>query len=106
MLNSVSSTTGSTQPGLRTMSSKVVFGEKNTPITRPTALIAGCDCASGPGMDVAVAIEVLHHRAPSQAHSTAFYPALRQKATKISGAVGAQPACCRQAPLRPSPAQS
>src|SRR6267142_7129077 len=62
MLNSVSSTTGSTQPGLRTMSSKVVFGEKNTPTTRPTGLIAGCDCASGAGMDVVVAIEVPPHR--------------------------------------------
>src|SRR6267142_4651081 len=62
MLNSVSSTTGSTQPGLRTMSSKVVFGEKNTPTTRPTGLIAGCDCASGAGIDVVVAIEVPPHR--------------------------------------------
>src|SRR5260370_8642035 len=62
MLNSVSSTTGSTQPGFRAMSSKVVFGEKNTPTIRPTGLIAGSDCASGAGIDVVVAIEVPPHR--------------------------------------------
>src|SRR5207244_12057265 len=31
--------TGSSQPGFRTMSSKVAFGEKKTPITRPSGLI-------------------------------------------------------------------
>src|SRR5882757_3887538 len=93
MLNSVSSTTGSTQPGLRTMSSKVVFGEKNTPITRPTALIAGCDCASGPGIDVVVAIEVLHHRAPSQAHSHRVLPRITPESHKNFHTVGAQHCC-------------
>src|ERR1700726_282498 len=58
MLNNVSRTNGSTQLGLRTISSKVGFGEKNTPKTRPTGLIPGCDCASGAGTDVVVAIEV------------------------------------------------
>src|SRR5260370_23331208 len=57
MLNSVSRTTGSTQLGFLTMSSNVAFGEKNTPTIRPIGLIAGCDCASGAGID-AVAIEV------------------------------------------------
>src|SRR4030081_2202481 len=58
MLKSVSRTSGTTQLGLRTMSSNVAFGEKNTPNTRPIGLIAGCDCASGAGKDVVVAIEV------------------------------------------------
>src|SRR5882762_3688047 len=93
MLNSVSSTTGSTQPGLRTTSSKVVFGEKNTPITRPTALIAGCDCASGPGIDVVVTIEVppltgrLHKRIPPR--STLLYARTPQKFPRV----GAQHCC-------------
>ncbi len=49
---------GTAQDGLRAMSSNVAFGEKNTPIIRPMGLMAGCDCASGAGMDVVVAIEV------------------------------------------------
>src|ERR1700687_5246965 len=58
MLNSVRRTTGSTQLGFLTMSSNVAFGEKNTPMIRPIGLIAGCDCASGAGRDVVVAIDV------------------------------------------------
>ena len=54
----VSRTTGSTQLGFRTMSSNVAFGEKNTPTIRPIGLIAGCDCASGAGIDAVVAIEI------------------------------------------------
>src|SRR5258706_5187571 len=58
MLNTVSRTNGSTQLGLRTMSSKVGLGEKNTPKTRPTGLIPGCDCASGAATEVVAAIRV------------------------------------------------
>src|ERR1700688_2337943 len=58
MLNKVSKTTGRTQLGFRTMSSNVGVGEKKTPMIRPNGLIAGCDCASGAGRDVVVAIEV------------------------------------------------
>src|ERR1700740_3700469 len=92
MLNRVSKTTGSTQLGFRTMSSKVAFGEKNTPMTRPNGLIAGCACASGAGIDVVVAIEVPppQKRHP-QARYTAFYPPLRPNTSKISAHnVGAQ----------------
>src|ERR1700730_14298045 len=58
MLNKVSKTIGRTQLGFRTMSSNVAVGEKKTPMIRPNGLIAGCDCASGAGRDVVVAIEV------------------------------------------------
>src|ERR1700730_9627408 len=64
MLNSVSRTSGTTQLGFLTMSSNVAFGEKNTPMIRPIAPIAGCDCASGAGRDVVVAIEDPPPRAP------------------------------------------
>src|ERR1700704_3281785 len=93
MLNSVSSTTGSTQPGLRTMSSKVVFGEKNTPTTRPTGLIAGCDCASGPGIEVVVTIEV---PPPQSATTGAFHrvlPRITPESHKNFHTVGAQHRC-------------
>src|SRR5579859_4659524 len=42
---------GSSQLGLRTMSSKVAFGEKKTPMIRPKGLTnaCGCACASGIG---------------------------------------------------------
>src|ERR1700720_514273 len=64
MLSNVNRTTGTTQLGFLTMSSNVAFGEKNTPMIRPIAPIAGCDCASGAGRDVVVAIEVPPPRAP------------------------------------------
>ncbi|PYT79071.1 MAG: hypothetical protein DMG40_18070 [Acidobacteria bacterium] len=48
-------TTGSSQLGFRTMSSKVLFGENKTPNTRPKGLIVAA-CASGTGVGV-VAIE-------------------------------------------------
>src|SRR5260370_37893786 len=84
MLNSVRRTTGSTQLGFLTMSSNVAFGEKSTPMIRPMGLIAGCDCASGAGMDV-VAIRCSSTTgAPYRCTATAFYPALRRIATKIS----------------------
>src|SRR6185295_2809841 len=53
-LNTVRRIAGRIQLGLRTMSSKVAFGEKNTPVIRPNRLIAAC--ASGAGIDVVVAI--------------------------------------------------
>ena len=58
ILRIVVSKTGSSQLGFRTMSSKVAFGEKKTPIARPTGLttVCGCACASGIGVGV-VAIE-------------------------------------------------
>src|SRR6267142_6118162 len=93
MLNSVSSTTGSTQLGLRTMSSKVVFGEKNTPITRPTALIAGCDCASGPGIDVVVTIEVPPPQSAFTSASHRVLPRITPESHKNFHPVGAQHCC-------------
>src|SRR5215472_3975266 len=58
MLRIVVSSTGSSQLGFRTMSSKVALGEKNTPTIRPSELIGagGCACASDIGVGV-VAIE-------------------------------------------------
>src|ERR1700739_1410632 len=53
-LRIVVSRTGSSQLGLRTMSSKVAFGEKKTPITRPNGLTAACGCAWASGIGVGV----------------------------------------------------
>src|ERR1700756_1779907 len=90
MLNRVSRTTGSTQLGFLTMSSNVAFGEKNTPTIRPIGLIAGCDCASGAGMD-AVAIEV---PPPRSALAGACYrrstPPYAQTPEKISDSAAAR----------------
>src|SRR5258708_25689940 len=98
MLNSVRRTTGSTQPGFLTMSSNVAFGEKNTPMIRPIALMAGCDCASGAGMDVVVAIEVPPPQERLNRHArTAFYPALRPNTTEISAAISGGAARCAPA---------
>src|ERR1700730_104999 len=92
MLNSVSRTTGRTQLGFLTMSSNVAFGEKNTPVIRPTGLIAGC--ASGTGRDV-VAISISSTTGALYGRTaTAFYSALRRNATEnFSAPVGAQHRC-------------
>src|SRR6516164_1067276 len=57
----VDNTTGRTQLGLRTMSSKVTLGENKTPMIRPSGDIAACGSreAPGPGAGM-VAIENLH----------------------------------------------
>src|SRR5215471_15577198 len=57
----VDNTTGRTQLGLRTMSSKVALGENKTPIIRPRGDIDACGSKEAPGVDAGmVAIEDLH----------------------------------------------
>src|SRR5262252_7277029 len=57
----VDNTTGRTQLGLRTMSSKVALGENKTPIIRPRGDIDACGSEGAPGTGAGmVAIENLH----------------------------------------------
>src|ERR1700720_3242251 len=49
-LNRTIRAVGKIQSGLRTISSKVAFGEKNTPVIRPNGEIAACGSATGAGM--------------------------------------------------------
>src|SRR5712692_1191024 len=88
MLNSVRRTTGSTQLGFLTMSSNVAFGEKNTPMIRPMGLIAGCDCASGAGMDVVAIRGSSTTRAPyrcTATASTSHWAGLPEKFHRLPG---------------------
>src|SRR5258708_19691438 len=88
---SVNKMIGTAQDGLLAMSSNVAFGEKTTPMTRPTELIAGWDCASGAGKDAVVAIEVPPPQAaPLPAHITAVLPRITPKHQKNFITVGAQ----------------
>src|SRR6266478_750069 len=57
MLRIVVSTSGSTQLGFLTMSSKVFPGEKKTPIIRPIGPIVACASGAAGGTAVVVAIE-------------------------------------------------
>src|ERR1051326_3184103 len=70
-LNAVRRIAGRIQLGLRTMSSKVAFGEKNTPAIRPNGLIAAFP--SETGSVVVVVIAYLHHRFPHFQVPSVFY---------------------------------
>src|SRR6266480_1320240 len=71
-LRTVRRTIGSTQLGFLTMSSKVFFGEKKTPMIRPNELIERA-CASEPGTGVVAIEDSSTTRFPKSAFSRKDY---------------------------------
>src|SRR5882724_5234048 len=78
-LRRVIKTRGASQLGLRTMSSNVLFGEKNTPSIRATAPIEGC----GSG-DIGAAIVTIKDSSTTDLGSKALLPVLRVTERDIS----------------------